>query len=285
MELRRATRNDLPAIVELFRTSNDTSHDLAAVAEEKVFVSGWKNEVEPVVAADAGRIIGIAVRSAGSLRLIAVDRHRRRAGIGSLLLGEVEARARAEERFPTLRVAAEAGNYFVPGVPDEDAATRRFFQNRGFRETGERAVNLVVDLTALAHEDDRRIERVSEETAPEALAYVATFAGAWRHEAERALLNDPPTLFVLREERSIIGFSAHNANNRGLGWFGPAGVSPGQRSRGLGAILSRASFADLRAAGFRRSIVPWVSSISFYERVASARVSETFLPMEKNLLL
>jgi GNAT superfamily N-acetyltransferase len=133
--IRNATRADLPRILELFANANDAPYDLAKVSEEKCFGAGVSGETNVSVFGD---FAGIAVTCGKSLRILAVDRTQRWRGVGSALLRDSVSRG-------ARIVAAEAGNYFTPGVVTTDTPSIDFFTKRGFRETA-RTYNLVVEL-------------------------------------------------------------------------------------------------------------------------------------------
>ena len=247
--IRDASRADLPLIRDLFARANDMPYDLAAVAEEKCFGEGFAGATRVRLYEDAG----IAVTCRGALRVLAVDRAHRRRGIGSALLADSEANI----------IGAEAGNYFVAGV---EPMMVNWLTKRGYREKS-RTNNLTTGRLdyPIAPEIQRGDER--------ALAFIEHHFGAiWSFECARALRNDPPTLFVIEEAGRIIAFSAHEANNRGLGTFGPVGVAMDHRGRGLGRLLLQASLADLRRLGYERAIIPWTGAIDFYEKSCGARV-------------
>jgi GNAT superfamily N-acetyltransferase len=274
--LRPATFGDLPEIVSLLQRANATPYDIARVAEEKVFGRGVLGEPQVRVveapslraggdagwkpAPHGGKIIGISVTCGRVLRLIAVDPEYRRRGIGSQLLdGQV--------------AFAEAGNYFTPGVIESDTATRAFFAKHGFIE--ERWTSNL-ETTQLPEKVSPEVQRVSEATRARVLAFVEQhFGAAWRFECENA----GPRLFFIEDNGEIAGFSAHDANNRGLGFFGPTGVAESARGRGFGTLLLRASLADLHAMGYARAVIPWTDAIEFYAKACAARVTHRFVTM------
>ncbi|HEV7425359.1 MAG TPA: hypothetical protein VGQ46_03255, partial [Thermoanaerobaculia bacterium] len=133
--IRTATRVDLPRIAALFANANDTPYDLAAVAEEKCFGAGVSGETNVAVFGD---FAGVAVTCGKSLRILAVDRNKRWRGIGSALHRDAVSRG-------ARIIAAEAGNYFTPGVLVTDTPTIDFFKKRGYRETAS-TYNLIADL-------------------------------------------------------------------------------------------------------------------------------------------
>src|SRR3954470_3790770 len=157
--IRTATRADLPRIVELFVKSNDAPYDLAAVAEEKCFGVGVNGEPNVSLFGD---FAGVSVTCGKSLRILAVDRTLRRRGIGSALLRDAESRG-------ARIVAAEAGNYFTPGVVTSDAMTIDFFTKRGYRETAN-TYNLVAELGVGSGEWG--VARVSPATRDRVLAFI-----------------------------------------------------------------------------------------------------------------
>ena len=90
-------------------------------------------------------------------------------------------------------------------------------------------------------------------------------------------------MFVALRYREILGFSAHEANNRGLGTFGPTGVAPSARGQGIGRLLLLESLRDLRELGYESAIIPWTDSVEFYQRSCGAKVEETYALMRKSL--
>jgi mycothiol synthase len=256
------TRDDLPAIIALLERANETPYDIAGVAEEKVFGRGFLGEPVVSVYEENDRLIGISVTCGRALRLIAVDPEHRRRGIGSQLLDR------------SARVAfAEPGNYFTPGVIESDTATRAFFAKHGFVE--ERWTSNL-ETTRLPESIPAQVQRVSGPTRERVLGFVAQhFGHAWRFECENARSR----LFFIEHDGEIAGFAAHDANNRGLGFFGPTGVAESMRGRGFGTLLLHASLADLRAMGYTRVVIPWTDAIDFYAKACGAVVTHRFVLM------
>jgi GNAT superfamily N-acetyltransferase len=256
------TRNDLPAIVALLERANETPYDIARVAEEKVFGRGVRGEPVVRVHEEDGKLLGVSVTCGRVLRLIAVDPEHRRRGIGSqLLLGHV--------------AFAEPGNYFTPGVIESDVATRAFLAKHGFIE--ERGTSNL-ETTRLPSNIPSGVQRVTEATRERLLDFVTRhFGRAWRFECEKA----GERLFFIEHAGEIAGFSAHDANNRGLGFFGPAGVAESMRGRGFGTLLLHASLADLGAMGYTRVTIPWTEATDFYAKACAARVAHRFVLMTR----
>ena len=291
--IRAATRADLPRIVELFATANDGPYELVKVSDEKCFGRGVAGEPDVRVYGD---FAGLSVTCGKFLRILAIDRNHRRQGVGTALLRDAES---SGARI----VAAEAGNYFTPGVVRTDTRTIDFFTKRGYRETAN-TYNLVAELGVAGGEwgmgvpppapDDRVIEdslplptphfpppiRVSSKSRERVLAFIETeFGRIWRFEASNAGNN----LFFVEVNGVIAGFAAHDANNRGLGFFGPTGVARAHRGRGLGGRLLHASLADLRRLGYERAIIPWTDALDFYRKACGATVAARFVTLARDV--
>lgn len=270
--IRTATRDDLPALRELFARANDAPYDLARVAEAKCFEAGIAGDPLCRVFIDAERIAGAAVTCGRWVRILAVDRDRRGRGIGTALLRDSEANGAS-------RIAAEAGNYFTPGVVATDNRTRAFLAKRGYAE-GAETWNLEVRLDAI--EADGRAKRTTRDEADRVLGFIEReFGRIWRFEAAKAFAREQPPLFHTEDAGEITGFAAHDVNNRGLGFFGPTGVAGSQRGRGLGRSLLLASLADLRALGYGSAVIPWTDALAFYEKSCGAKPAHRFVAFER----
>lgn len=262
--IRLASPEDLPALRELFARANDVPYDLTVVTEEKCFGDGIAGKPVTRVIEQDGRLIAAAVRCGKWLRLIAVHPEERRKGYGTALIdGECAV------------VAAEPGNYFVPGVPVEDEGAKAFFLANGFSE-GATTWNLEVGVEKVeTNEDVRRPERSEAERVLEFVE--REFGRIWRFEAAKAFEREVPPAFIAEEEGTITGFAVHDVNNRGLGWFGPTGVAKEMRGRGVGGRLLLASLADLRRLGYERAIIPWTDALDFYARASGAKPAHQFV--------
>lgn len=263
--IREATLADLEPLTTLLRRANNTPHDLVRVAQEKCFGEGMKGA--PAVRV-FGDFAGVSVTCGEALRILAVAPEQRRHGIGSALLRDAESRG-------VSLIGAEAGNYFTPGVLASDAATIAFFRSRGYQESA-RTLNLEAepqlsdpfpDVRRATHSDRQRV-----------LDFIRhDFGAIWQFEASHAFDAVEPTIFYAEENGTVVGFAAHDVNNRGLGWFGPTGVRKSLRGKGIGSRLLRASLGDLRRLGYSRVVIPWTDAVEFYQRACGARVTEHFV--------
>jgi GNAT superfamily N-acetyltransferase len=260
------TTTDLPKLRELFARGNDAPYDLARVTREKCFGAGVSGS--PAVRV-FGNFEGAVVTCGRYVRVLVVDRNARGRGIGTALLADAEARGASV-------IGAEAGNYFVPGVPE---ALAGFFEKRGYARTAE-TWNLGVALTSLrAVETPRRAAQAEREPV---LAFIEQhFGRIWRFEAARAFEDELPRIFVTEEQGALTGFAAHDVNNRGLGFFGPTGVRKDHRGRGLGCALLQASLEDLRRLGYEQAVIPWTDALPFYRKCCGAEPAHRFLTFSR----
>jgi len=270
----------------------------APVAGEKLFgKTPSPHETVVLGARVGGRLVGLAVVSGRWLRLIAVAPDRRRRGIGSALLAEAEAHARGWGAT-RLRSGDQPGNYLAPGVDARNEETLKFLGARDFAEVA-RYENLLVPLLGNPRVTAERAGELAEAAAARgysvrrahlddgeaAIAFAgAAFAPVWAFEVERALENDPPGVHIaVARYGAVVAFACHDGNNRGLGWFGPAGTAPDARGLGLGQALLLPCLLDIAAAGHDEAVIAWIGPRKFYQDAAGAVDDRSFIVLEKVL--
>ena len=206
---------------------------------------------------------------------------------------------------PRLRSGDHAGNYLSPGIDERYTAGPAFWRARGLIEVG-RNLNLraaladnplcrperLCELQAAAATAGYELRRAQAADVPALLALIQTaFSPIWAYEVARALGPElggdaaahTPLLpegaavhLALDASSAVVGFAAHDGNNRGLGWFGPMGTLPEHRGRGLGEALLLACLADVkdRCEG---GVIAWVGPVSFYARTCGAAPDRRFV--------
>jgi GNAT superfamily N-acetyltransferase len=176
-------------------------------------------------------------------------------------LAEVVARARSCGAA-RLVAGGPPGNYVESGVDADDAGRVAALGGAGFARTGEHLdLRVRTDVRAVGAAGVR-VARCDDDHGA---LIGAAFGAAWAWEASRA--RGHGGLFVARDDGGAwIGFGAHSGNLAHRGTFGPIGVLPAARGRGVGAALATAVFADLHARGFDEATVPWVAdeTAAFY---------------------
>ena len=272
----------LPAAIALLERACE--HDRAAeVAAEKLF--GDAPDAPPAVAIGAwsfGRLVGLAAVSGRHLRLLVVAPEFRRMGIGAALLVDAAKHARAVGAT-SLRTGAQPGNYLAPGVDERDVNTIAWLERRGLVRVATHE-NLKVELAG-----DMRFfpalpelpagYRVDRGASPALLARIATdFSSAWAFEAARGCVH-----VALTDDGAPAAFALHDGNNRGLGWFGPAGTFAEHRGRGLGAALLIECLRDLVVHGHAVAEIAWIGPRAFYEKAVGAVTGRRFVVLEQSL--
>lgn len=271
--------------------------EAARVAREKLFgpAAGYAaSAVQAFGAWQGAALAGVAAVCGAWIRLLAVEPARRGEGVGSALLDAAE-RAVAAAGGRSVRLLDQPGNYLAPGIDLQNHETIAWLERRGYAQGGERVSLLVparqearagAERRAAAEGAGYELRRARPDDEGSLSAEIsASFSAGWAFEVGCALACSPPAVHVAVERHSgaLAAFAAHDGNNRGLGWFGPAGTLPAHRGRGLGAALLRACLADVAAAGHEVCEVAWIGPREFYARVAGIAGERRFAVMRKEL--
>ncbi|MBU6459242.1 MAG: GNAT family N-acetyltransferase [Bradyrhizobium sp.] len=95
-----------------------------------------------------------------------------------------------------------------------------------------------------------------------------TFSEGWASEAEVAFSRHPVSCFIAVDRGNLAGFACHDATCPNF--FGPTGVEPVARKKGIGAALLFACLEDMRQAGYGYAIIGGVGPADFYSRTVGA---------------
>jgi mycothiol synthase len=187
-----------------------------------------------------------------------VDPDWRGRGLGGALLDTALGRLRELGRA-TVAVAPYVPNYFIPGVDVAAYADGlAFLARRGF-ETIERPLSMRAELTRFqvpapitARARELRAEGVEVRPAVPAdivpvLDFVQRhFTWDWHREASGVFADlfagDPRQvgMLVAIQDSRVLGYAEHRGER-----FGPFGVDPGLRSRGIGRVLLAATLTEM----------------------------------------
>jgi GNAT superfamily N-acetyltransferase len=291
------TPADLPALARLcaaaLRDPVDRPTLERLVLDEPAAVPAYQLALwdgEELIGAALGSVRRKDDRTFGGLRLLAVHPERRRRGLGTQLLTELEARM-AADGINELRVGGIAPNYLYPGLDVRDTPAYCLFTRRGYTRAGE-AINMQVDLlardwaaelAATTLRDGWTVRRARPDEQAAVVAWVeAAWSAGWAWEANYAFQKSEPPIFLALREGQIGGFACHSVS--GLpGTFGPTGADPALQGQGLGRALLLACLADLRARGFTQCEIGWVGPVCFYARAAEAAINRVFRHLSKAL--
>lgn len=134
------------------------------------------------------------------------------------------------------------------------------------------------DLAPSRKEMARQEIEVRPALAPEKHLVVSwieeNFNSAWASEAEVAFANHPVTCLVAvdQKEGKIVGFACYEATMRN--YFGPLGVAPSYRGRGVGRALFLEALSGLKHLGYAYCIIGGAGPVPFYARAADVIVIE-----------
>ncbi|MCL2424718.1 MAG: GNAT family N-acetyltransferase [Oscillospiraceae bacterium] len=95
----------------------------------------------------------------------------------------------------------------------------------------------------------------------------------WAYECEKAIFNNPSSCFIAVKDCEIIGFACYDST--ALGFFGPTGVSPQLRGKGIGKALLGKCLEAMKEKGYGYAIIGYVGdAIDFYQKTVNAVVIE-----------
>ncbi|MDM5280098.1 GNAT family N-acetyltransferase [Paenibacillus silvae] len=102
------------------------------------------------------------------------------------------------------------------------------------------------------------------------------FSQPWVDECDVAFARQPVTCYIALEHGKMIGFACYEATCRNF--FGPTGVSPSARGKGVGTALLLACMHAMRADGYGYSIIGSAGPVDFYKRTLGAVEIENSTP-------
>ncbi len=110
------------------------------------------------------------------------------------------------------------------------------------------------------------------------IPFIKTFSEGWGSECEAAFANNPHTIYIAVKDKKVIGFAAYDATARGF--FGPTGVDPEYRRKGIGRVLMVKCFNSMKEMGYGYAIIGWAakSAVKFYQEYAGAQIIEDSFP-------
>lgn len=100
----------------------------------------------------------------------------------------------------------------------------------------------------------------------------AHFSPLWESECEVAFGRQPASVFWAIREQEILGFACYHTTAKNF--FGPTGVHPSARGKGLGKILLWKALAAMKEEGYGYAIIGGVGPAAFYEK----HVGATLIP-------
>lgn len=100
------------------------------------------------------------------------------------------------------------------------------------------------------------------------------FSSGWANETDAAFTKHPVSCFIAYDvnEKKIIGFAGYDCTYKAF--FGPTGVDPAYRGKGVGKALCLRCMEALRDEGYGYAIIGSVGPKEFYQKTCGATVIE-----------
>ena len=252
MNIRAATRDDFPALAELFAASEEavTGRRSIVVPED---VDGWLQTISletntwlfeeggALLAGGFAQVFDERGNSAGTVHPSAWGR-----GLGSQLLELIEQRMLDEG-------AARIHCWTVAG----DTAADSLLSARGYREV-RRFWDMAIELAEEPPEPAVEVEPMGDGARSFHAALEEAFEDHWEHRPEsfedwwerqqRRSNFDPSLWFVVRDGEQVAAAARNEARAEG-GYVGALGVRRAWRGRGYGRALLLHTFREFRRRG------------------------------------
>jgi len=222
-----------------------------------------------LVSEDKGFLLGyIGHSELAFLSYIFVHDDLRRQGIGSAILERFIEIAK-ERKIKQIVIPGFTGNapgYLQPGVNVEtEVEALELFSHHGFKEVGKvfSMQRSLVDPIAIPTDDHWQIRHPQSSDLDLLFAAISkSVPGEWAETFKRKFLLNPE-LILIAESGGVIGaYSTWNDMR-----FGPIGVVPEFRGKGLGRLILAHSLEKMRQQGADRAWFSWSDSenLNFYQ--------------------
>lgn len=259
------------------------------------------------LAIDGGRLIGALIgvrrtkapeelvelqKEVGWIKALAVHPEKKGLKIADELLKAYED-ALLKEGRKFVRVSDFASWHVTAGLDISYEHLLEAYYRNGYAKAGQ-AVDYEIDLTGFQIpayvkryekkllENGFKIYRPVPEEEEEVTAWVKkVFSPFWAYEARMAFRNPEPTIWIAKKDGEIAGFSVYSALEPE--WFGPIGVDPEKRGKGLGTVLLYKSLLSMRLLGERLIVIPWTEHLFFYTQLSRTVGIRHYLILSKNL--
>lgn len=222
-------------------------------------------------------------------------------GIGSALLAAGERFVREQGRKEVL-ISPYAPNYFWPGVdPQAYSEAVRLLERREYQTLYE---PIAMDKNLVGFEVPQEIEALQAERVregyqfgpltPEFVYDVTAFADDafnpdWGRAIREAVQRGVPLeqcLIAVNSQRRIVGFALFGGYDGILERFGPFGVDPSERGKGLGKILLYRTLEAMRARGVHGAWFLWTGEATAAGQLylkAGFEITRSFRVMKRHL--
>jgi GNAT superfamily N-acetyltransferase len=102
------------------------------------------------------------------------------------------------------------------------------------------------------------------------------FSAGWAEENAVAFTRQPVTSLLAIQDKQILGFATYESTRKAF--FGPTGVDPAHRGRGIGKALLIEALWGLYDLGYAYGIIGAAGPVEFYKKTVGAIVIEGSVP-------
>ncbi|MEF3304746.1 GNAT family N-acetyltransferase [Paenibacillus sp. GYB003] len=103
-----------------------------------------------------------------------------------------------------------------------------------------------------------------------------TFNEHWESEVDVAFSRQPVSCFIATQDGKVVGFGCYEATRKN--YFGPTGVDPSMRGKGVGKALLLACMHGLYDEGYAYAIIGGAGPTEFYNKAVGAIPIEGSVP-------
>jgi mycothiol synthase len=257
LSFRRATADDIPAVTELVRRSEEYDDGEPMVTIEDV-ISGWQQpgfdiDLDVLLVYEDSDLIAFA-EVPGWRAEAKVSPEARGRGIGSALLHWMEDRA--------IERAGNSGEVRIgQTVKSSNEGAIALFVSHGYTVghtswvlelPADRAIDAGVpegvQVRPFDGNEEQDVYRVIEDAFNEWPNRAPTTLASWRARVTERPGFDPNLLFVAVEDHAVVG-AAFCITYPGEGWVQQMAVKASHRNRGIAKALLRTASSELRARG------------------------------------
>lgn len=221
-------------------------------------------------------------------------------GVGQMLLDAAEKYAKVNDRH-TIIVSGYSPNYFIQGIdPEKYPEQLILFQANGYQCT-EESVSMGIELKNYKASDDilalkRELEDkgfkfdyLKIEYIIPLFRYIKKYHGPGWVRLVRYLLNhtdDWERVSVVTYNGEVIGFNRFSDPDTSVERFGPFGVNPDFRGRGIGKVLLSHCLETMKSKGICYAWFQWTdenSAAGIIYKKAGFKVLRRYHTMQKTL--
>ncbi len=214
------------------------------------------------------------------INMIGVDEAYRRQGIGTQLLKNLES-ALKEEKTKEITLCAYSPNYFTPGIDERYKTGVQFFEKHQYDYKSD-AVSMKRELWDFVTNDQlqqqkRQLQEEGYIFCPYEDIYMEKlhhfiekeFGGGWVYNVLQAIKQERAhdTILLCVKGDDVVGFCMRKIDGHD-GRFGPIGILPELRSKGLGGILLDYMLSEMKKREVTGVYFLWTHGASqrFFER-------------------